>query len=558
MHLVLNLARITIWAAALPYTVAGSIGETPAESGSVYTLAGIVANSATGAPIARALVSVQCFGTGGVAMDGVLTDGSGGFRFTGLPQGRCMLSSKRPGFEDGHSEDTAGLVVGPSRENLRIGMKPVTVITGRVLDRRGDPVAGLLVQALLSRIDEGRRESKVYAWATTDDKGHYRLGNLWQGPFYVRVVGRSGMTRYMLGDVLPQSGEGESFAPVYYQNASDLASAVVIPASPGEELHADLTITMEPGFRIRGTIGGFAPNRPAEIELLRGKDDFATGRVLLNTATAQFEIHDVTAGSYLLRITQSGGDQKMRAILPVNITGDMTGLRPELLPGVDVVFQFHGDSEEAATDGPEDDGQVGDLPGAASVGHLPRRAMLATVQLRAEDDPKSEMYFARPDEQGTMQVDGVLPGRYSIVVAPFSGYTQSIICGTSDLTETAELDVPAGTAPAPVEVTIRSDGGSVGGTVTSAGKPSLGATVILVSASRVSSIVGPMNTNAQGKFTMLQVPPGNYVAWAWRAGAEVEYLNPAALQALGTAPVNVTVTANGKQTIELAIPEGGK
>lgn len=111
-----NVARIAICIAGLSCSVALRSGEPGAESVPTYNLAGISVNSVTGGPVARALIQIWCFGAGGVIADGLLTNGSGGFRFTGLPQGRCTLSAKRPGFEDGQAEDAGGLVVGPSRE----------------------------------------------------------------------------------------------------------------------------------------------------------------------------------------------------------------------------------------------------------------------------------------------------------------------------------------------------------------------------------------------------------------------------------------------------------
>ena len=106
-----NVARIVICIVGLSCNVVLRSGEPAAESAPTYNLAGISVNSVTGGPVARALIQIWCFGASGAIVDGVLTNGSGGFRFTGLPQGRCTLSAKRPGFEDGQAEDAGGLVV---------------------------------------------------------------------------------------------------------------------------------------------------------------------------------------------------------------------------------------------------------------------------------------------------------------------------------------------------------------------------------------------------------------------------------------------------------------
>jgi hypothetical protein len=177
------------------------------------------------------------------------------------------------------------------------------------------------------------------------------------------------------------------------------------------------------------------------------------------------------------------------------------------------------------------------------------------VQLRAEGDPKNDILYGQPDDQGIVHVKGVLQGRYSIMVSPFDGYASSIVCGARDLTGSEELEVSPGVVPDPVEVTIRSDGGTVDGAVTTGGKPVASASVILVSASVSSNVLGPIISDAQGRFAVEQVPPGAYTAWVWPAYAEVEYRNPAALQALGIQPVSVSVTAEAKQSIDLILPE---
>lgn len=549
MNFIRHVAQIAICLLICPATV--SIAEETPK----YIIAGMVTNSVSGVPIARVLVALRCFGQQNSAMEEILTDGSGAFRFTGLAHGLCNVTTKRPGFEDGGAGSGGGpIAIGPSRENVHITMKPVTVITGRVVDRSGEPVEGVQVQALRSNIVDGRREPQVYAWATTDDKGRYRLANLWQGPFYVRAMGSGGRSSFTLGAVLPESGSGESFSPVYYSGASDMASATSIPGSPGEELHADLMITKEPGYRIRGVIGGYIPNQPATVELLRGSDDFGAGRVLVNPSTAQFEIHDVTSGSYLLRISQGSGEQRTRALLPIQIAGaDVTGVRPELAPGVEVVFEFQGSREEYAEQSEEQDSD-NDAVTAARDNTAARHMAVAAVQLQALDTEKREMFFGQADEKGNVHVRGLLPGRYSIHVQPFSAYISSMQCGSTDLLESLELHIQPGIAPEAIEVALKHDGGSVEGSVTDDDGPLARASVILVSASHPANLLGPFATNDEGGFRFGNVAPGAYTIWAWRADSEVEYRNPAALQALGSQPASVTVTAEGEQKVEVKLP----
>jgi hypothetical protein len=76
---------------------------------------GVVRNSATGEPLARALVQIE-----GDAIAGALTDNEGKFEIPGVPIGAQIVSVTKPGFRDRPyaTEETGLQAEGPSHSIL--------------------------------------------------------------------------------------------------------------------------------------------------------------------------------------------------------------------------------------------------------------------------------------------------------------------------------------------------------------------------------------------------------------------------------------------------------
>jgi hypothetical protein len=153
------------------------------------TVEGVALNSATGAPVKKALITLRSE----VYYAGyqVLTDASGRFRFPEVSPGKYALCAEAQGFvptvPDGqHAASPAFLVtVGDSQpvKDLSIRLDPYAVVSGKVVDANGDPVRGASVRAL--RHDCSRSGKKLYPGAslpdTSNDRGEFRIFNLLPG-----------------------------------------------------------------------------------------------------------------------------------------------------------------------------------------------------------------------------------------------------------------------------------------------------------------------------------------------------------------------------------------
>ncbi len=364
---------------------------------------------------------------------------------------------------------------------------------------------------------------------TTDDRGQYRLWNLQPGEYYIVAAGRSGGTVTYVG---PSSSGGvhEGFAPVYYPAAPDRASATPIVMTPGQELAADLKIAMQAAFRVRGTLLGTSMREPVRLELLRGAGEVSANRVLVNAATGRFEAIDVVPGTYLLRASQGKGETEIRGEHQVEVgRADIDGLAVPLTPGVKVTGVVHG-------------AQVA----IGSAQTLVTRCSVSLVPLEGDGNPASSARaFSAAD--GTFATTGVHPGRYRVEVQTFDGYVASLTSGTRDLSDGSELVIGPGSSPEPLEVVLRSDGGTVTGSIDESVRATNGVGVLMAS---VRGSVAERTVARGGKFEFRGIAPGDYQVYLIKDLERMEYRNPEVLRRLKGGE-NVHVTAGGKTTVTL-------
>jgi hypothetical protein len=175
------------------------------------------------------------------------------------------------------------------------------------------------IQALESRLRDGRRVISKPRSVATDDRGQYRLWNLSAGNYFVKAAGRSGATRLYIGDRGPSFDSHQSFKPVYYGGAQSLSSASPVSLKPSEHAQADFTLSLQPATKIQGTLTNFTPYQTVQFELLSGTAEDSANRVALNSSTGRFEMQDVAPGNYRLRATQGSADQRTRAEVDVQV-----------------------------------------------------------------------------------------------------------------------------------------------------------------------------------------------------------------------------------------------
>ncbi len=155
-----------------------------------------------------------------------LTGEDGRFVFRDLPAGTVNLFASKTGYLHGEGGPFR-LRGGDRTADVRLGLTPEGVISGRIVDQFGEPVANARVRA----VPPGARPS-VGEPALTDDSGRYAIAGLERGLYLVQAEGAA-------------VGAAVSYESVFFPAATIAGDATAIEVDPGvERAGADMTVTL--------------------------------------------------------------------------------------------------------------------------------------------------------------------------------------------------------------------------------------------------------------------------------------------------------------------------
>jgi len=525
------------------------------------TLAGSVVDAQTGEPLKRSLVVVQGFSlpkttsAGSIPLEisrTTLTDGSGGFRFSGLPTARYMVRAQKPGF--GASE-TAGVRFGAielnsSKEDVRITLSALGVITGKVVDQNGEPMRGVGIKALSSSVQDGLRQTRTERTVTTDDHGEYRMWDLPPGKYYLKAAGQSGGSLLFAIENAARLDVGDSFAPAYSGGGQTMNSTMPVEIGAATRATGDFRLKLEPAWRISGTLRNYSPRESVSLALVIAGEEVPVVPDRFNSNTGAFEFKDVVSGSYVLRAFQ--GDQSGEAAVSVAGT-DAVGVILPLYAPVDmpVMVRFTNSAPPAPHGGLVGDSDDDEYRLVARDGCM--------VSLNAEQSNGS----IRPPSIVFMRdnfLRKVSPGKYRISIHCFEGYVRSALAGVQDLVANPVLTIEPGSAPLSIEILATHGGGTIAGRIDS---PILHSSrqIRLLLVPQFSSSTDPEVTDAtsppdgqQNTFNFFNLAPGSYTVYAF-SDPDFEYRNPAFLQSLsGGQSIQIDGTSKKEINIDTVTP----
>jgi hypothetical protein len=270
-----------------------------------------------------------------------LTDDEGTFEFQGLPAGRYTVSVSRAGFvtlswgqrRPMQPGTPIQLAEGQTLSGIDFRMLRGSVISGRVYDQTGEPMAGIMVRVMRLQFVQGQRQLVPAGSGQTDDRGQYRVWGLNPGDYYVSaaapMLDREGPERgdqpgstvnVTAGRSVFTNGRGSpgslSYAPTFFPGVvSALEARPVNVGLSAEAAGIDFNLlrvqTSTVSGRVIGIDGG--PARGAAVTLsgegqsLRAGGPFGgvyNGRV---QGDGSFSISGVPPGRYLLRAFAGGG-----------------------------------------------------------------------------------------------------------------------------------------------------------------------------------------------------------------------------------------------------------
>lgn len=459
------------------------------------TVSGVVVlDGASGTPVRRARVALR--GADQRVERAVMTDDEGRFVLQGVTAGRYSLSASKPAHVTGHfgaRRPGAGLGApvavnaGQNLTGLSIRIAPGGVLAGRVLDETGQPFPGVAVRLMQFRTVNGERllapagggpgPAGAGAFATTDDRGEYRLFGLAAGDYVVSATapGRSGDLRQLSTDDVqqvvadlktlparnpgggaapgpdpkPLGGRAVGYAPVFYPGTSVASQAQTVTVTPGAALGGiDFMVRMVPTSKVSGIVNG-ADGRPAgglqlflvPADLMAMSTSNATS--LIRTAPdGTFSSAPLPPGRYTISgrtgsgntsMLQMGGDMAMftQRVVEERVAG--TAAAPPTDPPVPMWTQAEVELAGQDVTGLTLQLQEGMTVSGKLVFNRTTAAVpedLTRVRLGLQTAGPTRMMIGQPtaslDATGTFTFSGVAPGTYRItatVPPPAGGFS---------------------------------------------------------------------------------------------------------------------------------------
>lgn len=497
---------------------------TPSNSKNSYTISGTVVNALTGEPLRRAMVEVT-----GQTPRMALTDFSGHFEFAGILEERAYLTASKPGFLAGQGGVADPNLIAVSRDssNVVIKLSPANVIFGRLTTADQQPLEGFVVSTVTRQVVEGRLTwTRTAGGGMTDEAGNFRISGLPSGTFYL-IVNQNQATTLSRSGVVNAREQG--YASTYYPGVAQSGAATPIELAYGREVEANMVLSAEPLYQVAGSIGG-DPNVISGLTMTRNAGEESDYFASLPVSGGRFEAK-LPAGSYSVEVPRSDGVQQSGS---VTINSDNADLQLSLVnaPAVEVHLQT------------EHSGGAVLQPASASSSAVPG----VIVQLFSTSPFRPWSGFWTP---GYDQIRNMRAGAFRARInttAPW--WVKSARSGGVDLL-TDDLTVPASGTVSPIEITLRDDAGNVRGTVTPADRSQI-AIVLLVQSRGERNLIQSMGS-LDGNFIFSAVAPGDYAVVAFRGTDQIEYENPAVLDAyLSNAP-HATVQANGTASVSVSV-----
>lgn len=526
------------------------------EPAGTASISGIVSAADTGRPLKRARVIVA--GTGAARQPrSAVSDERGRFQVSGLPAGAYTISARKTGYVDAmfgqrramRTGTPVQIADGQQLSSVNLQLPPGGVITGRVLDEDGEPLARSFISVLRYQYVQGARRPVMAGNDQSDDRGQFRIYGLPPGEYYVGAAGGPILDRFLTRTAETGSNPGGAddearvdYAPTYYPGAASVAEASRVKLAVGQEVTGiDFQMQMLPMSTVRGVVAGaigranvvLVPDDglPADAGMMRGQG--------LRGATREdgtFTITRVPPGRYTVVARENDGRQAGAA---------RAGIQPVTVAGEDVTVNL------VMTAGAHVSGTI---TLEAAVTPVPKNFAGFRVNLAALEGVPVPGRLARPGEpaeDGMFSVSGLMPGRYVIRASGPAGWTmKSVFLNGHDITDTP-LDI-RGDNVTDLNVIYTDRIAVMSGTVRdSKNAPSAGATVIAFPAdskewSPQSRRIQSARADQNGVYRIAALPPGEYLLVAVDDVEQGEWFDPAYLEEVKAGATRVTL-AEGEQ-----------
>ena len=514
-------------------------------AGGHFRVAGTIVSSLSGAPLARARVSLTSTRDARQSLQ-IVTGDDGRFDFTGIPAGKFSLRGAKRGFVaaayEQHEQFSTAIVTGAGfdTENLVLRLTPLAFISGKVTGEVGDPVHHAQVW-LYRNITTGgfTRVNRVSA-DSTDDQGYYEFPAVPPGEYFISASGRPWYAVHPAhaapegAAVNPPPNVAPSldvaYPATYYSGATNSEGATPIAIKAGDHAQIDLHLNPVPALHLIVHVdeqqqGGYS--MPTFRRHSFDSTEWVSSNFTQRISPGVFEVTGVPAGRYTVSQLQQGSQQSSEIVL-------------------------------------SEDAQDVDV----SHGELSARVIVKAVLPPSEKPPRQLFIALRNprrqfagngavDASGEIAFDIVPPGKYSIVAGstdrPYS-VSRVSAAGTAD-TAGPIIDVAAG---ASLDLTVYLVGGTVSleGVVKRGDKPASGIMVALIPSAPEShlELFRRDQSDLDGTFILRGVIPGSYTLVAVEDAWGFAWLEPGALARYLRNGQNITISDPMRGSITLPEP----
>jgi hypothetical protein len=513
---------------------------------------GTIVAADTGSPIRRAQVRLSGAGVPGRV---AVTDAQGRFELRELPAGRYNVSASKAGF--------VGLQYGQRRPNapgtpidvadaqvidkITVALPRGSVLSGRITDEFGEPIANASVTAMRDGYSGGARRllpAGGNGRDTTDDQGAFRLFGLPPGDYVVSATVRA-------ADATDPAGETPGYAPTYFPGTPSPAEAQRVAVAIGQEQHGvSFALVATKLVRVTGAVLN-SQGGPLTAGVVTLVPPGGMGAALTQTnsgridASGQFRITNVAPGRYIAQV-RSAPPRGQQDAAQVEFGRQEIAVGAEDLHGVVLMT---GPGARVAGRIVSDTGTPPDFN--------PRQMQVGARVVNPDQSTPLPGGNARVNDDWSFEVAQLFDARVFRVNLPPEWGLKAVTWNGQDITDTP-VEFPPGQTSTGLEIVVTQKLSAVSGRVVDTrGAPATDATVVVFPADEAtwmpqSRYVRGVRTDAQGGFQIVGLPANDrYLIVAVQGLETGQASDPEFLASVADEATRFSLIEGESKTIEL-------
>ena len=486
---------------------------------------GRVTSAENRSPLRRAQVSITSPEAAVRRM--TTTDGDGRYEFADLPAGRFVITASKGGyvtlqagqrrpFEPGNPIAVSDA---QTLADVDIALPRGSVITGRITDEFGEPIAMAQVQAQRYQYGPGGQRRLTFGGGPggpivfTDDLGQFRVYGLMPGEYVVSAVVRQMVMALGPGSTNDSS---EGFAPTFYPGTINVADAQPVTLGLGQELTLHIPLSPARMARVSGSVVD-SQGKPAVGAMVMLRSGSSGGMMMAMVAgqvgpNGAFTLTNVPPGEHFIDVRptpRGGGLGGEFASVPLTIANEnIAGLRITTGPGATVKGRvvFEGTAPRTGGLGPLR------VMAQAEDAQMPMFGMGMMFGGGATGDGSIA-------DDGTFELGGVTGSVLFRVTAPPSWTLKSVSVQGEDMTD-VPYEFKGAQALSDVVIVLTDKLTEISGGVTDTrGRSVTDYVVVLLpseakAGSAATRFTRTIRPDQQGSYSVRGLPPGEYLVAA--------------------------------------------